>query len=248
MKLIAVLSFILPGLLLFPESLRAQRGTGWDDEVPPPVYVDVRAEIGIMTADNAGDVGFAQVRPTFWGLHGEVGHKFDKFSVFSGAGFSFMPFRQSQSRAFGAVPSETVTSSVTYFSAQVPVGVSYLIGTSFSAHASLNFNFMNMVSDRHAVENQNVPDDVVFTFTESDEAPSWQTVPELIVGFDYDIGSRLRFLFFGGFSLGEVDGRTYEYSVLELEGAATDPAQLYPADFTYRWWRFGAGLSYHIVK
>lgn len=248
MRCITAFALALSAFFLLPESILAQRGTGWDDEVPPPVYVDIRAEIGIMTADNVGDVGFAQERPTFWGLHGEVGHKFDKLSVFSGAGFSFMPFRQSQSRDFGPVPSESVTSSVTYFSLQVPVGVSYLIGTSFSAHASLNFNFMNMVSHRHSVESRNVPNDVAFTFTEFDEAPSWQTVPELIVGFDYDIGSRLRFLFFGGFSLGEVDGRTYEYSVLELEGADTDPAQLYRADFSYQWWRFGAGLSYHIVK
>lgn len=217
---------------------------GWDDDIPSPFYVDARAEIGIMTADNVAADGFAQVRPTFWGLHGEVGFKFEDFSVFSGAGFSFMPFRQSQSMDFGLIPSETVTSSVTYFSLQVPVGVSYKFGRAFSAHVALNMNFMNISNSDHSIEDRLVPDEVSFTYLETDNTDPWQFIPEAIFGFDYDIGSRLRFLFFGGVSLAEVDGLSYEYT----EAQTGEELQLYPTDFSYQWWRFGVGLTFHIVQ
>lgn len=247
----SIIVILLSSAISFPAALLAQ--SGWDDDVPSPLYVDVRAEVGIMTADNVAAEGFAQVRPTFWGVHGEVGYKFDNFSVFSGAGFSFMPFRQSQSAAFGeaadigAIPAETVTSSLTYFSLQVPVGVSYKFGRAFSTHVALNMNFMNAISSRHDIDDNKIPDEVTsFTFTEIDNTAPWQFIPEAIIGFDYDIGSRLRFLFFGGFSLGEVQGLSYEYEVLVPE--QDSQPRLYPVDFSYEWWRFGVGLTFHITQ
>ncbi|MCA1751354.1 MAG: hypothetical protein LC670_06105 [Flavobacteriales bacterium] len=161
----SIIVFLLITAVSAPQALLAQ-SSGWDDDVPSPVYVDVRAEVGIMTADNVAAEGFAQVRPTFWGVHGEVGYKFDNFSVFSGAGFSFMPFRQSQSSAFGestdlgVIPAETVESSLTYFSIQVPVGISYSFGRAFSAHVALNMNFMNAISSRHDINDNRIPDEV----------------------------------------------------------------------------------------
>jgi len=225
-----------------PASVFAQ--DGWDDDLPAPIYVDFRAEIGIMTADNVAGEGFAQVRPSFWGLHGEVGHYFDNFSVFSGAGFSFMPFRQTQSTDFGVIPSESVTSTLTYFSLQVPVGVSYKFGGAFSAHLALNMNFMNPVNSRHSIRDENVPAGVSFTYTETDNTEPWQFIPEAIFGFDYDIGSRLRFLFFGGISLAEIQGYTYNYTISETNELPVE----YPVDFKYQWWRFGVGLTFHIVQ
>ncbi len=224
-----------------PIATQAQWGF---DEPEPLLYVDFRAEVGIMNATNPDSDRFALLRPTFFGFHVEAGHYFENFGVFSGLGFSYMPFRQKQSRPLGVIPTERITSSASYGSIQIPLGIAYKLGRSFTVQTAFNMNFMNMLNTQHDFPNDAIPPGFSASYQQRDEVPNWQFVPELSFGLDYDIGTRLRFLFFGAASLGTVKGVSWDYSVAEDGELATD----FNVDFNYRWWRFGVGLTYHIVN
>lgn len=232
---------LLLGLFLVPSSLLAQWGF---DEPEPLIYLDIRAEVGIMTAENESSDRFAMMRPTFYGLHLEAGHYFDQVGVFSGIGFSILPFRQTQSRTLPQIGTEVITSRANYFSGQVPIGLGVKLGRSFSTHVALNFNFMSLISTASEINEDRLPNDVTVGLNLVDDLPSFQVVPEVLLGLDYDIGTRMRFLFFGGLSLGTVQGPTHEYTA-QLEGEVLEELAI---DFDYQWWRFGVGLSFHLVK
>lgn len=241
------LSGFRPVFILFvavlsaPASLLGQWGF---DEPDPLIYIDVRAEVGIMTAENESSDRFAMMRPTFYGLHLEAGHYFDRLGVFSGIGFSVLPFRQTQSRALPQIGTEVISSRATYFSGQIPLGVGIKLGRAFSTHVALNFNFMTLINNSFEINDNLLPADVAVSLNLVDDLPTFQVVPEAIFGLDYDIGTRMRFLFFGGISLGQVQGLTHEYTA-QLEGEDMEELSV---DFDYRWWRFGVGLTFHIVK
>jgi len=54
------------------------------DEPEPFVYLDFRAEVGIMNAENLSSDRFALLRPTCFGFHLEAGHYFSNFGIYSG--------------------------------------------------------------------------------------------------------------------------------------------------------------------
>ena len=124
------------------------------------------------------------------------------------------------------------------------MGVSYKIGSSVSLHTALCVNFTSGLNPKHDVRDGAVPENFSFNYLERNEVPSLQVAPEVNFGFDYDIGSKLRFMFFGAVSLGDVKGVSWDY-VLTEQGEAP---QAFDIDFDYRWWRFGVGLTYHIVN
>lgn len=231
-------AIIAAAFLATPSQVNAQ--WGWEEE-SSDLYFDVRAEIGIMSADNVNNNDFALLRPTFYGFHFETGYYWDNFAVYSGVGFSIMPFKQKQSRVIGPIPTESFTSSSTFLSLQVPLGISYKLGSSFGVHAALNLNFMNNIGSDHDYITERVPEGVVITHTTREDFDNWQLVPEATFGLDYDIGTRMRFLFFGGVSLGTVKGVSFDYVATQ-----DDISTPYTIDFDYRWWRVGVGLTYHI--
>ncbi len=216
----------------------------WDwEDTPPAIYLDFRAEVGIMTAENNATDLFAMTRPTSFGFHLEAGHYFDRFGIFSGIGFNVLPFRQRQSRSLGSLPSENATATMTYYSIQVPLGIGYKINRAFSVHAALALHLMNLGRSVHEFSDQ-APPELTLSVQERDELPTWQARPELHLGIDYDIGSRLRFMLFGAFSLSDVDGFSYDYTISqELEDD-----QQFAVDSSFSWWRFGMGLTYHIIR
>ncbi len=214
------------------------------DEPEQLLYLDFRADIAILNAINEGSSGFTPLRPSCFGFHLETGHNFGGLTLFSGVGMSYFPFKQRQSQPIEMIPRERISSATNFISIEVPVGINVELGKSFSVHAALKMHFMNPTATEHSFGDLGLPDDISFSVSERNEVPNWQFIPELAFGLDYDIGSRMRFVVFGGFSMRNVKGASWDYTMSQTG----EDDRFFAFDMEYQWWRYGAGLTYHIIR